>query len=50
MTSAPYVADPEQNRLLFRSLKQCFEETKQYGYPNVSMEHLSMGMTNDSNA
>ena len=47
MTSAPYVADPEENRLLFRSLKQCFEETKQYGYPNVSMEQLSMGMTND---
>lgn len=47
MTSAPYVAVPEENRLLFRSLKQCFEETKQYGYPNVSMEQLSMGMTND---
>ena len=47
MTSAPYVDDAEENRLLFRSLKQCFEETKQYGYPNVSMEHLSMGMTND---
>ena len=47
MTSAPYVTDPEENRLLFRSLKQCFEETKQYGYPNVSMEQLSMGMTND---
>lgn len=47
MTSAPYVENPEENRLLFRSLKQCFEDTKQCGYPNVSMEHLSMGMTND---
>lgn len=47
MTSAPYVANPEENRLLFRSLKQCFEETKQTPYSNVSMEILSMGMTND---
>lgn len=47
MTSAPYVANPEENRLLFRSLKQCFEEIKQTPYSNVSMEILSMGMTND---
>lgn len=47
MTSAPFVDDPEKNRCYFRKLHQLFVDIKEKNIDNVSMEILSMGMTND---
>ena len=47
MTSAPFVDDPEENRWYFRKLHQLFVDIGQKNIDNVSMEILSMGMTND---
>ncbi|MEE1229147.1 MAG: YggS family pyridoxal phosphate-dependent enzyme [Lachnospiraceae bacterium] len=47
MTSAPFVDDPEENRCYFRKLHQLFVDIGQKNIDNVSMEILSMGMTND---
>lgn len=47
MTVAPFLDDPEDVRMVFRSLKMLFDELKQLDMPNVRMEHLSMGMTHD---
>lgn len=47
MTSAPYTLHPEENRIYFRQLRQCFEQLGNLSLPNVSMEVLSMGMTGD---
>lgn len=47
MTMAPYYDDPEKTRECFRKLKNLFDELKNEGYNNVSMEYLSMGMSND---
>ena len=47
MTIAPYVEDPEKNRPVFRELTQFFIDMRSKNLHNVSMEHLSMGMTND---
>ena len=47
MTIAPYVADMEENRILFRKLKQLSVDIKAKNIDNVSMDVLSMGMTND---
>ena len=44
---APYVADMEENRILFRKLKQLSVDIKAKNIDNVSMDVLSMGMTND---
>ena len=47
MTIAPYVEDPEDNRLYFRKIKQLSVDITNKNIDNVSMEILSMGMTGD---
>ncbi len=47
MTIAPFVADPEENRPYFRQLKQLLLDINSKNIDNVSMNVLSMGMTND---
>ena len=47
MTSAPYVRNPEENRSYFRELYQLFIDIPKKNIDNVSMDILSMGMTND---
>lgn len=47
MTIAPYVENPESNRQYFVELKDLLIDIKAQNYDNVSMEILSMGMTND---
>lgn len=47
MTIAPYVADPEENRLYFRKIKQLSVDIRNKNIDNVSMKILSMGMTGD---
>lgn len=47
MTIGPLSEDPEEVRPVFRRLRQMAEEIAREGWPGVSMEHLSMGMSND---
>ncbi len=47
MTSAPYVANPEENREYFKNLSQLYIDIQKKNIDNVNMEILSMGMTND---
>ena len=47
MTIAPFVEDPEENRLVFRKLKQLSVDIEHKNIDNVSMSVLSMGMTGD---
>ncbi len=47
MTIAPYVEDPEENRPVFRKLKDLSVDISEKNINNVSMSVLSMGMTND---
>ena len=47
MTIAPYVENPEENRPIFRKLKQLSVDIKEKNINNVYMDILSMGMTND---
>ena len=47
MTSAPYVANPEDNRMYFRQLKQLCVDINAKNIDNINMDVLSMGMTND---
>lgn len=47
MTIAPYVENPEENRQIFRKLKQLSVDIKEKNINNVYMDILSMGMTND---
>lgn len=47
MTIAPFVDDPEDNRMVFRSLKQLSVHIDSCRIDNVSMDVLSMGMTGD---
>lgn len=47
MTIAPYVVDSEKNRPLFHKIKQLSIDIEQENIDNVSMDILSMGMTND---
>jgi pyridoxal phosphate enzyme (YggS family) len=46
MTMAPIVEDPEETRPIFRSLFELFVRLKEE-LPDVSWQHLSMGMTDD---
>ncbi|WP_286884410.1 YggS family pyridoxal phosphate-dependent enzyme [Aneurinibacillus sp. UBA3580] len=46
MTMAPYVEDPEETRWLFRKLRELRDRMKEK-YPELPLEHLSMGMSND---
>lgn len=45
MTMGPLVADPEGLRPYFVAARQLFERIKTLGIPGVTMEYLSMGMT-----
>jgi len=47
MTVAPYFDDPEEARPIFKKLKLFFDNLSKLEYNNVSMEYLSMGMSND---
>ena len=47
MTIAPFVEDPEENRPVFRAMKQLLLDIKSQKIDNVDMNVLSMGMTND---
>ena len=47
MTSAPYVENAEENRVYFRKLKQLCVDINEKNIDNISMDELSMGMTND---
>ncbi len=47
MTIGPFLPDPEQSRPMFRHLGQLRERAAALGQHNVTMKHLSMGMTGD---
>ena len=47
MTIAPYTEVPEDNRTIFRTLKQLSVDIERKNIDNVSMSVLSMGMTGD---
>lgn len=47
MTIAPFVENPEENRVHFKNLYNLFIDIKGRNIDNVSMCNLSMGMTND---
>lgn len=47
MTIAPYVENPEDNRLYFRQIKQLSVDIARQNIDNVSMNILSMGMSGD---
>lgn len=47
MTIAPFVDDPEDNREIFREMKQLSVDIKAKNIDNVNMKILSMGMTGD---
>lgn len=47
MTIAPFVEDPEKNRVHFRNLRQLNIDIKSKNIDNVHMDILSMGMTGD---
>lgn len=47
MTIAPYVKDPEENRLYFRQIKELSVDIDNQNIDNVCMNVLSMGMTGD---
>ena len=47
MTIAPYVENPEDNRLYFRKIKQLSVDITNKNIDNVFMEILFMGMTGD---
>ena len=47
MTIAPFVENPEDNRLYFREIKQLSVDINNQNIDNVGMDILSMGMTGD---
>jgi hypothetical protein len=47
MTVPPFLVDPEEVRPYFRSLKELAASIAKENIPNVSMQELSMGMSND---
>lgn len=47
MTIAPYVENPEENRMVFRKLRNLSVDIAGENIDNVSMNVLSMGMTGD---
>ena len=47
MTIAPFVENPEDNRLYFRQIKQLSVDIDSQNIDNVSMNILSMGMSGD---
>ena len=47
MTIAPFVRNQEENRVVFRKLRELSVDIAKKNIDNVSMSVLSMGMTND---
>ena len=47
MTIAPFVADPEENRIHFANLRKLSVDIRKEKVNNVTVSILSMGMTND---
>ena len=47
MTMAPYSDDPENSRPYFKALRELRDEIKHEDIAGISMEELSMGMTDD---
>lgn len=47
MTIAPYVENPEENRVIFKALKNLSVDIEEKNIDNVRMDFLSMGMTGD---
>ena len=47
MTIGPFLPDPEGSRPMFRRLRELKDEIGSYAQANVTMRHLSMGMTGD---
>lgn len=47
MTVAPFVINPEENRIHFQNLRKLFIDIKSENIDNIDMDILSMGMTND---
>ncbi|MEW9667532.1 YggS family pyridoxal phosphate-dependent enzyme [Ammoniphilus sp. 3BR4] len=47
MTMAPYESVPEQTRVVFKRLRELRRELNELHLPNVQLQHLSMGMSND---
>ena len=47
MTIAPYVTDPEENRPVFKKLRELSVDIANKNINNVTMSVLSMGMTGD---
>ena len=47
MTIAPYVKNPEDNRMYFRGIRQLSVDIAEQNIDNVDMDVLSMGMTGD---
>ena len=47
MTVGKFIPDPEEVRPSFSLLRNLKETIDSHEYPNVEMEYLSMGMTND---
>lgn len=47
MTIAPYAQDPQDIRPVFRNLYNIYIDIKRKRIDNVSMDYLSMGMSND---
>lgn len=47
MTIAPFVENPEENRVHFQNLHKLFIDIKEKTINNVDMDILSMGMTGD---
>lgn len=47
MTSAPFVENAENNREYFKNLRELAVDIQRKKLDNVSMDFLSMGMTND---
>jgi hypothetical protein len=46
MTMGPAMGDPEDSRPYFVTTRSVFEELQHLAIPNVTMQYLSMGMTN----
>lgn len=47
MTVAPYVENPESNRIYFKKMRELFIDINKEFINNINMQNLSMGMTND---
>jgi PLP dependent protein len=46
MTIAPLVAEPEETRMVFRALRELRDRIQEQ-HPEIDLDELSMGMTND---